>query len=168
MTRAPLYAAILLSVLACKSKERTTSDTATGALGHPAATPSTGTSDTMGGVAPGGRTDTGAMGTTGTGTMRDTGMAGHRDTGMAGQRGMTGADTGTRSRMRGATGGGAATPPGSAQNQTQSGVTNAKTGQSTLGKGVKKVSPTEGAAVTSKGDTIRQGGDTVKGRQPPR
>jgi hypothetical protein len=42
----------------------------------------------------------------------------------------------------------------SAKNQTQSGVTNAKTGKSTLGPGVKKTDPTQGQAVTSKGDTL--------------
>jgi hypothetical protein len=43
---------------------------------------------------------------------------------------------------------------GAAKNQTQSGVTNAKTGKSTLGPGVKKTDPTQGQAVTSKGDTL--------------
>jgi hypothetical protein len=42
----------------------------------------------------------------------------------------------------------------SAANQTQSGVTNAKTGKSTLGPGVKKTDPTQGQPVMSKGDTI--------------
>jgi hypothetical protein len=42
----------------------------------------------------------------------------------------------------------------SAANQTQSGVTNAKTGKSTLGPGVKKTDPTQGQPVTSKGDTL--------------
>ena len=42
----------------------------------------------------------------------------------------------------------------SAGNQTQSGVTNAKTGKSTLGPGVKKAEPTQGQPVTSKGDTL--------------
>jgi hypothetical protein len=42
----------------------------------------------------------------------------------------------------------------SAKNQTQSGVTNAKTGKSTLGPGIKKTDPTQGQAVTSKGDTL--------------
>jgi hypothetical protein len=42
----------------------------------------------------------------------------------------------------------------SAANQTQSGVTNAKTGKSTLGPGVKKTEPTQGQPVTSKGDTL--------------
>jgi hypothetical protein len=42
----------------------------------------------------------------------------------------------------------------SAGNQTQSGVTNARTGKSTLGSGVKKAEPTQGQPVTSKGDTL--------------
>ena len=55
------------------------------------------------------------------------------------------------SRTRDTTGG---TPAASAKNQTQSGVTNAKTGTSTLGPGIKKAEPTQGQAVTSKGDTL--------------
>ncbi len=47
------------------------------------------------------------------------------------------------------------------KNQTQSGVQN-KSGRSTLGPGVKKTSPTQGAPVTSKGDTLRKGGDTTR------
>ena len=39
-------------------------------------------------------------------------------------------------------------------NQTQPGVTNAKTGKSTRGSGVKKTEPTQGQPVTSKGDTL--------------
>jgi hypothetical protein len=50
----------------------------------------------------------------------------------------------------------------SMQNQTQSGVEDSS-GASTLGPNVKKVRPTQGAAVTSKGDTLRQGGDTTSG-----
>lgn len=38
--------------------------------------------------------------------------------------------------------------------QTQSGVTDAKTGKSTLGPGIKKARPDQGEPVTSKGDTI--------------
>jgi hypothetical protein len=38
--------------------------------------------------------------------------------------------------------------------QTQSGVTDAKTGKSTLGPGIKKARPDQGKPVTSKGDTI--------------
>ena len=48
------------------------------------------------------------------------------------------------------------------QNQTQSGVEDSS-GASTLGPNVKKVRPTQGAAVTSKGDTLRRGGDTTSG-----
>src|SRR5512132_2803571 len=44
------------------------------------------------------------------------------------------------------------TPAASAKNQTQSGVTNAKTGTSTLGPGIKKAEPTQGHAATSEGD----------------
>ena len=63
--------------------------------------------------------------------------------------------------------GGAATTSDSAKaNQTKSGVTNTKTGKSTLGPNVKKTRPDQGAAVTSKGDTIRRGGDTT-GKAPP-
>ena len=54
-------------------------------------------------------------------------------------------------RRRDTTGGKAAA---GAANQTQSGVTNAKTGKSTLGSGVKKAEPTQGQPVTSKGDTL--------------
>lgn len=45
--------------------------------------------------------------------------------------------------------------------QSQSGVTNTKTGKSTLGPKIKKTKPTQGQPVTSKGDTLQQGGDTV-------
>ena len=44
---------------------------------------------------------------------------------------------------------------GTPRNQSQSGVTNGKTGKSTLGPNIKKTSPTSGAAVTAKGDTLR-------------
>jgi hypothetical protein len=49
----------------------------------------------------------------------------------------------------------------SAENQTQVGVTNAKSGKSTLDTNVQKVTPTQGEAVTSKGDTLTK-------KQPPR
>ena len=49
-------------------------------------------------------------------------------------------------------------------NQTKSGVTNTKTGKSTLGKGVMKTRPDQGQPVTSKGDTVRTGGDTTSGQ----
>ena len=96
--------------------------------------------------APGGAVDTGAM-------SRDTGMT-HRDS-AAGKTGGTRStgDTGT-----------AGTPT----NQTQSGVTDAKTGASTLGKDVKKARPDQGEPTTSKGDTVQRGGDSVRSTKPPR
>jgi hypothetical protein len=45
-------------------------------------------------------------------------------------------------------------------NQTKSGVTNTKTGKSTLGPGVKKARPDQGQPVTSKGDTLKRGDST--------
>jgi hypothetical protein len=49
-------------------------------------------------------------------------------------------------------------------NQTQSGVVNGKTGSSTLGPRIKHATPTQGQAVTAKGDTLNSGstaGDTT-------
>jgi hypothetical protein len=45
-------------------------------------------------------------------------------------------------------------------NQTKSGVTDTKTGKSTLGPGVTKTSPDQGQPVTAKGDTISRGDST--------
>ena len=50
-------------------------------------------------------------------------------------------------------------------NQTKSGVTNTKTGKSTLGKGVTRTRPDQGQPVTSKGDTVSAGADTTGGAQ---
>jgi hypothetical protein len=50
-------------------------------------------------------------------------------------------------------------------NQTKSGVTDAKTGESTLGPGVTKTRPDQGQPVTSKGDTINAGVDSATTRQ---
>jgi hypothetical protein len=44
---------------------------------------------------------------------------------------------------------------GEVKNQTQSGMTNAN-GNSTLGSKMTKMSPTGGAAVTAKGDTLKK------------
>jgi hypothetical protein len=113
----------------------------------------------------GGRTnrDTGAAGTGAeTGAMSDTsGMSGtsgmSADTGMKGMSTDTGtsatpADTG-RSSMRSDSARG---------NQTKSGVTNTKTGKSTLGPGATKTRPDQGQPVTSKGDTINPGVDSTQ------
>jgi len=45
-------------------------------------------------------------------------------------------------------------------NQTKSGVTDTRTGKSTLGPGVTKTHPDQGQPVTAKGDTLRRGEDT--------
>ena len=50
-------------------------------------------------------------------------------------------------------------------NQTKSGVTNTKTGKSTLGKGVTKTRPDQGQPVTSKGDTVSSGPDSTGGNR---
>jgi len=49
---------------------------------------------------------------------------------------------------------------GKVGNQDQSGVVNSK-GTSTMGSGIKKVTPTQGHAVTAKGDTLR-GADSTR------
>lgn len=48
-------------------------------------------------------------------------------------------------------------------NQTKSGVTNTKTGKSTLGKGVNTTRPDQNQPVTSKGDTVSGGADSTGG-----
>jgi uncharacterized protein involved in copper resistance len=57
--------------------------------------------------------------------------------------------------------------PGKAPNQTETGVVDTKTGASTLGTGVKKTRPDQGQPTTSKGDTLKRGGDSV-GRPTPK
>src|SRR3954453_15298981 len=46
-------------------------------------------------------------------------------------------------------------------NQTKSGVTNTKTGESTLGPGATRTRPDQGQPVTSKGDTVNTGVDST-------
>jgi hypothetical protein len=48
---------------------------------------------------------------------------------------------------------------GAVPNQSQSGVTDSS-GRSTLGTNVKKLTPTSGAAVTAKGDTLKKANPT--------
>ena len=86
-------------------------------------------------------TDT-AVPSTGTGLSSDTA---HADAEMHGDTHGTGA-TGASDSARG--------------NQTKSGVTNTKTGKSTLGKGVTTTRPDQGQPTTSKGDTINAGDST--------
>ena len=54
----------------------------------------------------------------------------------------------------------AATADSANPNQTKSGVTDTKTGKSTLGPNVTKTRPDQGQPVTSKGDTINPGVDS--------
>ncbi len=70
-------------------------------------------------------------------------------------------DNKTGGAMGGDSAGGAhGTGTSAATNQTQSGMTDAN-GHSTLGKKVDKLSPTSGAAITAKGDTLKR-------KAPPR
>lgn len=89
------------------------------------------------------------------GTMQDTGSTGAAtDTSMTGNTGTSGTDT-----SAGATSG----TPSAKGNQTESGVTDTRTGESTLGEGVAKTRPDQNQPTTSKGDTIRSGGDSAGG-----
>jgi hypothetical protein len=116
--------------------------------------------------------ETGSMSDTSgmSGSSSDTsGMSGmSADTGMSGGRG-TSTDTGSRmrsdtsSRTRSDTGAGMRSDSAKA-NQTKSGVTNTKTGKSTLGPGVTKTRPDQGQPVTSKGDTLSPGADSATQR----
>ena len=82
----------------------------------------------------------------------------HADAGMHGDMNRSSSTTGGA-----ATGG---TGSDSAKgNQTKSGVTDTRTGKSTLGKGVTKTRPDQGQPVTSKGDTVSSGPDSAAGNQ---
>jgi hypothetical protein len=114
-----------------------------------------------------GDTNSGAAGSE-TGTMQG-GTA--TDTGMAGGTGMV-TDTAAVQPSTGATGGESADTARTSGrdsakgNQTKSGVTDTKTGKSTLGKGVTQTSPDQNQPVTAKGDTVRPPNDsTAVGQQ---
>lgn len=94
--------------------------------------------------------DTAAVQSGATGNAMDTAMnAGADTTGM-------GSDT-SRAGAKKSSSTGKTNP-----NQTESGVTDAKTGESTLGKGVTETSPNQNQPVTAKGDTLRSG-DSASG-----
>ena len=112
-----------------------------------------------------------------TGSMSDTsgmsGAPGAADTsGMSGMSADTGRATGAggmqsdtaagMKRDTARTGGGAMRSDSAKANQTKSGVTNTKTGKSTLGPGVTKTRPDQGQPVTSKGDTVNRGVDSTQ------
>lgn len=114
-----------------------------------------------------------------TGTMQggaattDTAMSSSDTSGMS--HGMSSdtahADTGMHDMNHSSTPSGSASRPtgGTADsakgNQTKSGVTDTKTGKSTLGKSVTKTRPDQGQPVTSKGDTVSSGPDSTEGNQ---
>jgi hypothetical protein len=75
------------------------------------------------------------------------------------------ADAGMHRRMSPSSSGTAGASDSAKGNQTKSGVTNTKTGKSTLGKGVTRTRPDQGQPVTSKGDTVGAGADTSAGKQ---
>jgi hypothetical protein len=117
--------AVIIALTACNAgDDRAATDTAATTTGASSGA----LADTAGGVAP-------ATGATGTAATTGTGTMGTADTG-------------------GAAGSSRGTMGDTAQNQTQSGVTDSS-GKSTLGPNVKKTEPTQGQAVTSKGDTIK-------------
>jgi hypothetical protein len=125
-----------LAVAACSTRDKSVADTAGGAM---SADTTMGAGMSAGGTA-GTASDTGAMSGTSSGTA-----------------GTSGTGTGTS---------GTGTAAAGSTNQTQSGVTNAKTGQSTLGPNIRKADPTQGAAVTRKGQTLKPGGDSVPHTKP--
>lgn len=134
MDRFVSAAALILGVAACKAgSERKTVDTAAGVVPAPAAAPAA-TPAPVGTMQP--DTSRGSL-------ARPTNPAGATSPSTA---------TGATARARDTSG--AAGTAANAKNQTQSGVTNTKTGTSTLGPGVKKTEPTQGQPVTSKGDTL--------------
>jgi hypothetical protein len=103
-------------------------------------------------------------GTMQSGTATDTGMVGGGtgDTAAVSPgttSGATGGESPDTARSRG-------TSDSAKANQTKSGVTDTRTGKSTLGKGVTQTAPDQNQPVTAKGDTIRHGNDsTAVGQQ---
>jgi len=111
-------------------------------------------------------TDTAAVQSGATGTATDTAMnAGTDTTGMSGGMSSDTARTGAWMHAdSSAPAGKKSSSSGKTNpNQTKSGVTDTKTGESTLGKGVTQTSPDQNQPVTAKGDTLRSGGDSASG-----
>lgn len=99
-------------------------------------------------------------------TATDTGMRdGAGRTGMSGGMSSDTARTGPRmhSDTSGTTGKKSRSTGKTNPNQTKSGVTDTKTGESTLGEGVTRTSPDQGQPVVVKGDTIGSSGDSASG-----
>jgi hypothetical protein len=89
----------------------------------------------------------------------------HADAGMHGDMDRSSTTSGNQSSSTGAAATGGTGSDSAKGNQTKSGVTNTKTGKSTLGKGVTKTRPDQGQPVTSKGDTVSSGPDSTGGNQ---
>jgi hypothetical protein len=104
--------------------------------------------DTAGGAGTGAAETGTAMDTTGMGGgMSDSSPA-------TGTTGMSDTGTGTT--------GGAGRSDSAKGNQTESGVTNTQTGKATTGPGVTQTRPDQGAAATSKGDTLNRSVDSAQ------
>lgn len=136
MKRIAILAAALVAVAACnKSNGANTTDTATAG----------------GAVAPASTDSTGAMSSGSSMSNSSTPTPGAARTGGA----MSDSSHMSGSSMDSSHMSGNRSMRDSTRNQTQSGVTDSS-GHSTLGKNMKKTSPTSGAAVTAKGDTLKK------------
>jgi hypothetical protein len=146
-----IWAPVTVALLAgCNGGNRQNSDTS-GASGTGTAGTGTETGTMQGGT--GMMSDTAVpSGDTSASTRGMSSDTAHADAGMHG--GMTRPSSGTSGASDSAKG-----------NQTKSGVTNTKTGKSTLGKGVTRTRPDQGQPVTSKGDTVGSGPDSTAGNQ---
>ena len=145
MKRIAILAAALMAVVACNKNDRAnTTDTATAGG---AVAPASG--DTAGAMSSGsnmsGSSTSGSSMSSGASTSTGTGMS-------SGSTSSSSSTMSDSSKMHDST---RSHRKGSARNQSQSGVTDSS-GQSTLGTNMKKTSPTSGAPVTAKGDTLKK------------
>jgi hypothetical protein len=115
------------------------------------------------GAAAGTGTESGSMQGGATGAATDTSMrAADSAATQPGAGAMTADSAGTGSRIHSDSNSSGAGASGTSNaNQTKSGVTDTRTGKSTLGKGVTQTRPDQNQPVTSKGDTLRSGGDST-------
>jgi len=107
-------------------------------------------------------TDTAAMQSGAMDNATDTAMTTGTGTGTSGDMSSDTARSGARMDSASGAAGKKNTSTGKPSgNQTKSGVTDTRTGESTLGEGVTQTSPDQNQPVTAKGDTIRSGGDSA-------
>src|SRR5919107_1022560 len=130
-----LFGSLTVALIAACNGDRRNTDTGTSGSGT-----ETGTGTMQGGAGVDTAVPSGDTSATSQGMSSDTA---HADAGMHGTMGASDSAKG---------------------NQTKSGVTNTKTGKSTLGKGVTRTRPDQGQPVTSKGDTVSAGADTTGGQ----